>query len=218
MMEDGAEKRYEALSNLNAQREADQRAKINQVKDYYNSYESYPERVNDGWHSVIVTDNNLFVATRKVYVTANKITKYIVNDWHNMEIQFSGAATSGKAMIKVKESLSSREYLEVYFIEYLADPNHRASGPAKSGQIAFYSRFKKGGTITLYLDGHYIGTVDSFTGKKDPDPSCGFSNTVTSTYKEGTYKFSAKNEKGMIWQGSVTIYPGRCNSMELTKN
>ena len=54
---------------------------MNQVKAYYSSLTSYPEKISDGWHKVISMNNYDFCAERKVYVSNNKITKYVIDDW-----------------------------------------------------------------------------------------------------------------------------------------
>jgi hypothetical protein len=56
-------------------------AMMGQVKSYYNSLNSFPPNIPDGWHKVISTNNYDMCAERKVFIESNKITKYFIEDW-----------------------------------------------------------------------------------------------------------------------------------------
>lgn len=215
-----------ALEMKQAQYERDEQQKkekavgmMNQVKAYYNSLTTFPDKISDGWHKVISTNNYDFCAERKVYVVDNKITKYVIDDWMEKSFSYSPVINKAKAMGQlVNEDGSSADMVELYFLEYINNPNAVTSAPIGSGKISFWTSWKNSGNMELYFDGMYVGKFTSYFD--EGTPNCGQNGTITLTYKPGTYNFRAVSTGGWstkTWEGTVTIYAGGCQLQGLSK-
>jgi hypothetical protein len=191
---------------------------MNQVKAYYNSLTTLPERIPDGWYKVISMNNYDFCDERKVYVSNNKVTKYIIDDWIDRKISYPVSINKGKAMIQlILDDGSNGDMVELYFLEYINNPNAYTSAPVGSGKVSFWTNWKRSGNMKLYFDGMYVGTFTSYF--ENGTPVCGQTGTLTVEYKPGTYSFKATSEGGFstkTWSGTVTITAGGCFLQGLT--
>lgn len=192
---------------------------MNQVKAFYNSLTTFPEEISDGWHKVISTNNYDFCAERKVYVSNNKVTKYVIDDWMEKSISYPTKINNAKAMVQlVNDDGTTGDMVELYFLEFLNNPSSNTSPPSGSGKISFWTNWKNAGSMELYFDGMYIGKFSSYFD--NGSPSCGQQGTLTITYKPGTYSYKAVSSGGWstkTWDGTVTIYAGGCQLQGLTK-
>jgi hypothetical protein len=73
---------------------------------------------------------------------------------------------------------------------------------------------KRGGDISIYVEGEYLGTLTSYFS--EGTPICGQAGTVILEYKPGTYSYKATNNNS-TWTGTVTIYSGICRLEGLVK-
>ncbi|HOD61977.1 MAG TPA: hypothetical protein PKG96_07745 [Bacilli bacterium] len=192
---------------------------MNQIKDYYNSLDAYPTKINDGWHNVIAMNNYDFCAERKVYVENNKVTKFIVDDWIYKNISFSVNISKAKAIVRLlNDDESQGDWLELYFLEYINAPNSYTTPPIETGTVSFWTNYKKAGDIMVYLEDTYIGSFTSYFNQGVPQ--CGQDGTLTVTYKAGTYHLRAYTVGGwssLNWEGTITITAGVCTLQGLTK-
>ena len=139
-----------ALEMKQAQYERDEQQKkekavgmMSQVKAYYNSLTTFPDKISDGWHKVISMNNYDFCQERKVYVVDNKITKYVIDDWMEKSFSYSPVINKAKAMGQlVNDDGSSADMVELYFLEYINNPNAVTSTPTGSGKISFWTSWK----------------------------------------------------------------------------
>jgi len=188
---------------------------IEQVKTYYNSVTSFPEKLNDGWHKVISTNNYDLCQERKVYISNNKIIKYVIDDWAEKRISYSSVVYKAKSMIQlINDDGSNGDMLEIYFIEDISNPNVYVSSPVGSGKVSFWSSVKRGGAISIYIEDTYIGEINSYFS--EGAPNCGQSGTLLFEYKPGTYKYKATNDN-LTWSGTITISAGDCSLKGLSK-
>ena len=215
-----------ALEMKQAQYERDEQQKkekavgmMSQVKAYYNSLTTFPDKISDGWHKVISMNNYDFCQERKVYVVDNKITKYVIDDWMEKSFSYSPVINKAKAMGQlINDDGSNGDMVELYFLEYINNPNAVTSTPTGSGKISFWTSWKNSGNMELYFDGMYVGKFTSYFG--DGSPNCGQNGTITLTYKPGTYSYRAVSTGGWAtktWEGTVTIYAGGCQLQGLSK-
>ena len=188
---------------------------IAQVKTYYNSVTSYPEKLNDGWHKVISTNNYDLCEERKVYISNNKIIKCVIDDWAEKKISYSSVVNKAKSMIQlINDDGSNGDMLELYFIEDISNPNTYVSPPVGSGKVSFWSSLKRGGAISVYIEDTYIGEINSYFS--EGSPNCGQSGTLQFEYKPGSYSYKATNDN-LTWTGTITITAGSCSLKGLTK-
>jgi len=96
-------------------------AKINEVKNYYNSLTSYP-LVTDGWHKVwaISTTEEPFCEVRQVLVKGNKIVGYYKSegefDQTHFKVTFSSPIEKNKALISLSYNNEQDSLLDLYFL------------------------------------------------------------------------------------------------------
>lgn len=81
------------------------------------------------------------------------------------------------------------------------------------GQVSFWTNIPLRGDIRIYIDGDYIGLLDSYFQKGKPQ--CGQDGTVTVSKPYGKHAFYAKYDGGMEWSGSVTFGSAGCQMMVL---
>jgi hypothetical protein len=194
-------------------------AMMSQVKTYYNSLQTYPVKIPDGWHKVISMNNYDFCEERKVYVTNNQVTKYVIDDWNERKVSYPSNINKAKAIVQLKlDDGTNGDLVELYFLEYINNPNSYTSPPVAPGKISFWTRWKNAGSMVLYLEDMYVEKFDSYF--PEGTPNCGQKGTVTVTYKPGTYKFKVVSDglwSTKTWEGTVTIYAGGCQLQELKK-
>lgn len=190
-------------------------AMMSQVKAYYNSLATFPETIPDGWHKVISTNNYDFCEERKVYVSNNKVTKYVIDDWYEKTVSYPTAINRAKSMAQLKETDGTNgDLVELYFLEFINNPNSYTSPPVGSGKISFWSNMKRSGTISIYVEGEYIGDLTSYFS--EGSPRCEQSGTVVYENKPGTYSFKATSTNGS-WSGTIKISSGGCGLQGLLK-
>lgn len=195
-------------------------SKMLQTKSIYSNFKKFPLKITDGWHNVIATNNYDFCDDRKVYVSNNQVTRYIIDDWEERAVTFSNTISQGKGLIKNKRPDGAEtEYLEIYFLDFCLNPDTHTSPPIKPGKVTFWTSWKKANTITLYIEGFELGT---FTHYFDSSPSCEQQGTISFVYKPGTYKYQAVGTtalgKQLNWEGSITLKEGSCIMQGLSKN
>jgi hypothetical protein len=192
---------------------------MNQVKSYYNSLNTYPTKINNGWHKVISMNNYDFCEERKVYVTDNKVTKYVIDDWLSKSISYSPNINKAKSMVQLKnDDGTNGDMVELYFLEDINNPNSYVSPPVGSGKASFWTSWKRSASMKLYFDGMYVGKFKSYF--ENGTPVCGQKGTLTVTYKPGTYSYKVISEGSWstkTWTGTVTIRAGGCSLQGLKK-
>lgn len=207
---------YEArLQAAKAEQREKAKACANQIKELYPTLGKYPDRLNDGWYNVAVTNYYDMCGERKVYVQNNRITKYFIDNYAERSVSFSSPIIEGKAHIKLFLNGADTEIHDVYFLDYIIDPTISASKPS-FGKYTFYTTFKRAGTVKVYIDGMYAGILNQYFDPKIGTPYCGqeSSGTITFSYKPGTYNFIAEGTTKK-WSGKITIDVDGCGMMNL---
>lgn len=186
---------------------------MEQIKSYYSSFKTYPQKITNGWHSAIAMNNYDFCEPVKVFVENNKIIKYVTNNWYYHEISSGGYINDCKSMINILDGNGKNEYFNLYLIDYIENQNSKTSSPTVGGHISFWSDLKSGGNIKIYMQGVYIGELNSYFYEM---PDCGDDGTLSITYKPGIYSYRATNNK-YTWSGTFTIEPDNCFLINLGK-
>ncbi|MBK7381883.1 MAG: hypothetical protein IPI81_00890 [Flavobacteriales bacterium] len=112
MGDEAARRRIEASR---AERE-DQRARIQQVKQYYAQFASYPLVIEDGWHDVVVVDEvEGYCFDGVVEVIGNKVVAVPNEDTH----VYPAIVRDGKVITRLR--LNGKDYYWTnYFLDYIA--------------------------------------------------------------------------------------------------
>ena len=71
-----------------------------------------------------------------------------------------------------------------------------------------------GGSIKIYVDGEYVGELESYFSSGTP--RCGQAGTVTISRSAGTHSYLAKDGNGNSWKGTISFPSSGCTTMELT--
>lgn len=194
-----------------------------QTLNLYSSLNSKTTKVADGWHTVIALNRIDFCENRLVRVQNNKIVEYYVDtykwDDHYSERQIiaGGNIDSGKTIMKLIKFGETNQlealYLEIYFIDYLMNPNSKAQPPINTGKISFWTKLKNGGIKYVTFDGQTLELTKYF---KDGTPYCDEDGTALFEAPPGNYTYSVKDGK-RLWQRTITVVSGYCLTVELTK-
>ena len=193
-------------------------AKMQQTKSFYNSLTSYPSRISDGWHNIVAMDNYEFCDERKVYVSDNKITKYVIDNYDDRTVTLAGYISNGKTLIKIVGTDDTPVLLDIYFIDDMVSSNSYVPPPTQAGTVSFWTSWRNSASLRLFFDGEYVGPFNVYF--KEGGPSCGQEGTITIKYKPGTYNYRATatgSFRNLVWEGSVTISSGGCVLQEIRK-
>lgn len=186
--------------------------RMNGIISFYNSFTNFPAEIKDGWHIVYAMNNKDFCEERKVYVKDNKVTKYVIDDWKILDIQYTSPISSGKTKILVDEN---KIFLDLYFLDFINNPNKIVASPPPTGKVSFWTNSKKEGSISIFIEGKFVGTVDSFFDNEKPT-NCEQIGSLIVNYKVGTYSYEARSKKGGKWKGSFTIKNSSCILLHLS--
>jgi hypothetical protein len=193
-------------------------SKIERVRAQYNSFTNYPKTIPDGWYNVIASNDYDFCADSKVYVKDNQITEYVIDGWDDRVVNFSGPIKAGKGLVKVNMTNRSKDELyDIYFIEYLSNPNVKTNAPQVSGYITFWIDFKAKSPVKLYIEDTYVGDFKSYFA--NGSPKCNQEGTLSFRYKPGTYRYRAESKgtfKTRLWEDTFTIPVDGCEIYQLS--
>jgi hypothetical protein len=87
--------------------------------------------------------------------------------------------------------------------------------PASASGI-FYTNIADCGSISVWVSGKYMGKITKYWNGSAPE--CGNEGAVTITGEPGTYYYTAEDECGRKWSGSITLEAGQCNSRRFILN
>ncbi len=93
-------------------------------------------------------------------------------------------------------------------------PASYGSSSSGSGQISFWTDQAISSSIQIYVDGEYVGKLDSYFDSGTP--RCGQSGTVTVSRTAGSHTFLAKDGGGNTWKGAVSFPSSGCTTMSLS--
>lgn len=87
-----------------------------------------------------------------------------------------------------------------------------------SGSITFYTNVENHGSISVYIEGYYIGKITQYW--KSGSPDCDEYGTASIALPPGRYSFYAKTncKCSLEWNGYITIESNLCRTMKLTNN
>jgi hypothetical protein len=89
----------------------------------------------------------------------------------------------------------------------------RASSYASTAEVSFWTSCSNCSGLQVTFDGSFVGNLTSFFNSS---PTCGQSGTLTISRATGTYQFTARDNSGRSWNGSVTLTSGSCQRVQLS--
>lgn len=185
---------------------------IQKTRQLYQSKGPKPEQIADGWHRVLVIENEDRLYSCLVLVEDNRVIQLAdsLDPLHyQMQMVFSGPITDGATLLKIEN-----RYLDLYFMRYLDRPDERTPPPS-TGSLIFWTDSELAGNITISLVGQQIGLLTQASSSGQPVCMDSLGLTITDI-RSGTYSYLAKSEIGNLhWQGEITIYPGECSQEHL---
>lgn len=187
--------------------------RINQLTTLYKTFENKNILVKDGWHLVYASNQKDFCEIRRVYVSNNRIQRYIkegpqYKEWDKSGFELNTEIVNCKSTIKL---IGVEVFYEIFFINVLSEPNKFADPPLPTGKISFWTNYTKE-AIVIYVENQYVGTLSgSFSNST---PNCGQNGTVVFSNNAGTYNYVAISGK-YKWTGSITINANSCVSKKL---
>jgi hypothetical protein len=180
-------------------------AKFHMLMTNYDSHESYPDSIVDGWHSVVVTDNLKFCSDAKVRVEGNRIKEFFVDNCMSINFKAAGSIKKAKNIVTLENFNGEQlEIVDAYFVYDIEEPN-LVDPPIEPGYISFWTTAN--GFLNqkieisngMVIDGVNVRFVPS---KKRKEPACFDEETLTIVLKPGRYNFHAlkkgNDEEGVI--------------------
>ena len=190
------------------------------IEKSYRSFSSYPKTISNGWHNVIIVSkesNRNFSA--KVLVSSNSIKDIEPGkslEHIDMSVTYPTKITQAKTLLQLTWNYDgSIKVFDVYFFEYLNNPNSFATPPLKKGKVSFWTDWKKGSGTRIYIEDEYIGTISGYYTGGEPD--CEAQGTVTYENKAGKYSFKAYSKKKTFWSGTIEIKEADCSTILLSE-
>ena len=84
---------YKRMKERELEFKEEMRGRTKEVRDYYESFSNYPEKIENGWHIVTLVAGPDFIDGRKVYVENNKIREVYWDDSVPEKLVTSGPIT-----------------------------------------------------------------------------------------------------------------------------
>lgn len=195
------------------------------VRDYHASFDAYPDKVSDGWHSVVIVGGEEYIGDRKVLVEKSRVKRMVWDNWMEEELTFSGPIVEAMAGIRIKGGEGPLGgMVDVYFMNSLGDEPATADAPLKPGRVSFWTSMKDKelGKIYITFEDAIFGP---FTEHRDWDksPECGGTQQINVVYKPGIYSFkgvrksstSAYAQQRTLMEGKVEITEEGCTMIEI---
>ncbi len=188
--------------------------KVDLVKQTYKDSEHYPNKIVDGWHSVIATDSYSYCCPAKVMIKNNEIKEFVLENWSRLSLPFNvlSAIKKGKGLISVEfeeETLT----LELYFTNDLVQPSI-VDKPLDSGFVSFWCDSKKIDDIKIFIEKRYYGQLGAAFSNQ---PECSANGTITIELKPAIYHFTAAGRGTINWEGDFEVKENLCLSYLLNK-
>lgn len=180
--------------------------KLENIKTQYLSYSKYPDSISDGWHSIVVTDNSLFCKDAKVLIKANKIQKFVIDNYIPVNFTPLGKIAKSKTKITLKNFNGQQlNILDIYFL-YDIDEQVIVDPPIEPGYICFWTDSRRYDQIQVILDTY---PINRFTVEFDKEPNCFADGMVVRILKPGRYSYRALKH-GTDHKGDFIIKSGYC--------
>ncbi len=166
-----------------------------------------------GWSSINVWVDNVFQGTiNKTYYTSTPACKAagtvyttISAGTHTYKAQSDkGHTWNGNVTVQDGQCYPLR-------LDFPPGTGTTTGGTNTPTQVVFWTKSTQYGTISVYLNNNYMGTITKAYGSA---PSCGTSGCVTATITATNNTWYAKNSAGRQWTGTYTLKPG-CTTLVL---
>lgn len=204
-----AEIRQQQEQNAVADKREAAKLCASQTVALYNSVNTYPVSIADGWYNISFTDDQPSCGTRKAYVENNRVSKWTTaSGIYNLNTVFSSPITKGKSLVRLQlDDGTESDMINVYFLENSIDPSARAAAP-QSGKISFWTNYKKmKEPIKIYVFDELLGELNSYF---EVQPNCEQKELLRFIYKPGVYNYTAKSAN-ITWSGTFEIVNGQCS-------
>jgi len=195
-------------------------AQLEVIKEQY-SVNVTPNNIIDGWHEVILTDNQNFCKDAKVLVKNNRITRLVHDNWYPMHFNSVGKIKNAKNTISIKNFKFNGEQLNivtVYFFYDIEEPNI-VSEPMRPGYVCFWSDLKRYDAIIVKVDNVVIASPkhSPLSRQIRSEPSAFDEGMACKLYKPGNYNYIALGKGRIDWKGSFKIKQDYCTKIRLGK-
>lgn len=207
----------EQLNNKEQQRKFEQAkqqsiAKSKIIKNQYSSYKDYPEKIIDGWHSAIATDNFNFCKDVKVYVEDNRIKRFVIDNYIPLNFMSIGEINNAKNVVTLKNFNGEQlNIVEVYFLYDIEDPRI-VPEPIKPAYVCFWSDLKNYNDILLDFDNK---RMERFSVRFKKAPDCFSKGMICRILKPGTYSYLARGKGAISWEDTFEVKENVCLRIRL---
>jgi|GEM_PF-959670 len=207
----------ENLNNKEKQRQFERAkqqsiAKSEIIKNQYSSYENYPEKITNGWHSAIATDNFNFCKDVKVYVEDNRIKKFVIDNYIPLNFMTTGEIREAKNVVTLKNFNGEQlNIVEVYFLYDIEEPRI-VNEPIKPAYVCFWTDIKNYNDILLDFNNQ---RMERFSVRFKNMPECFSKGMICRILKPGTYSYLARGKGAISWADTFEAKENVCLSIRL---
>ncbi|MEE4198864.1 MAG: hypothetical protein V2I54_14585 [Bacteroidales bacterium] len=207
----------ENLNNKEKQRQFEiakqqSKAKLEIIKKQYSSYENYPEKITNGWHSAIATDNFNFCKDVKVYVEDNRIKRFVIDNYIPLNFMTTGEIRDAKNVVTLKNFNGEQlNIVEVYFL-YDIEQSRVVPEPIKPAYVCFWTDLKNYHDILLDFNNQ---RMERFSVRFENMPECFSKGMICRILKPGTYSYIARGKGAINWTDTFEAKENVCLSIRL---
>jgi hypothetical protein len=187
-------------------------AKLAIIKTQYESYDSYPDTINDGWHSAIASDNLNFCKEVKVLIKDNKVTKFVIDNYIPLNFRALGEIKDAKNVVTLNNFNGEQlNIVKLYFVYDIEEPTI-VPEPLQPGYVCFWSDMKGYDDILLDLDNE---RMERLSVRFESEPGCFENGMVCRILKPGTYSYLARGKGTIHWEDTFEIKENQCLKIRL---
>lgn len=186
------------------------------LRDSYESKNSYPESIVDGWHDVIATDNLKFCRDAKVLVEENEVKAFVIDNCIPLDFRPTGGIKKGRTVGTIlKNNGVQLQVVDIYFVYDLESPK-TTDAPIEPGHVCFWSTSSRFVGQTIFIDGAPMDgiSVTLETDRKMGEPECFADGMLSLVMKPGRYTLHAQ-KRGRDVLGVIEIKSGECLNYRL---
>jgi hypothetical protein len=181
--------------------------KLEMVITQYKSSAEYPEKILDGWHNVIATDNSNFCKDAKVLIKGNKVQRFVIEDYLPVNFLPFGEIKKAKTTISLQNFNNEQlSILELYFI-YDIDEQIVIPEPPKPCFVCFWTDMLSFNAIKISLDNI---PLENFITRFDSIPAPFQNGSICRIIKPGLHSVMALGRGAIDWKDPFEIRPGQC--------
>jgi hypothetical protein len=190
-------------------------SKLSMIHKQYESYSDFPDKITDGWHSVIATDNMNFCKDAKVLVKDNRVEKFVIDNYLPVSCLSTGTIKKGKNIVTLKNYNGEQlNIIELFFL-YDIEQQHIVPAPIRPACVCFWTDLERYTDVILKLDNKL---TEKFTMRFDTPPTQPSEGMVCRLLNPGIHSLYGLGRGTLKWEDSFEAKEGKLLMYRIGKN